>query len=135
MRPKPATRWVRSTARREKPKSPKPAYISAAGWRARKRARWRGSSVFSARPCRLARGPVSGSGSPAVPSQSSETRPSARIFLVRSEEHTSELQSLMRILYDVFCLKKNKYQINNTIYQREHNAHTHTHIIVHQRHL
>src|SRR3546814_9405956 len=26
---------------------------------------------------------------------------------VRSEEHTSELQSLMRIPYDVFCLKKN----------------------------
>src|SRR3546814_2991176 len=26
---------------------------------------------------------------------------------VRSEEHTSELQSLMRISYDVFCLKKN----------------------------
>src|SRR3546814_5974786 len=29
----------------------------------------------------------------------------------RSEEHTSELQSLMRISYDVFCLKK---QTNNT---------------------
>src|SRR3546814_10881093 len=29
----------------------------------------------------------------------------------RSEEHTSELQSLMRISYAVFCLKKNK---NNT---------------------
>src|SRR3546814_1620877 len=29
----------------------------------------------------------------------------------RSEEHTSELQSLMRISYAVFCLKKkNKYQ-------------------------
>src|SRR3546814_4550609 len=26
----------------------------------------------------------------------------------RSEEHTSELQSLMRISYDVFCLKKTK---------------------------
>src|SRR3546814_3330963 len=33
--------------------------------------------------------------------------------LVRSEEHTSELQSLMRISYAVFCLKKKK-QINNT---------------------
>src|SRR3546814_6352033 len=31
-----------------------------------------------------------------------------RSFLdVRSEEHTSELQSLMRISYAVFCLKKN----------------------------
>src|SRR3546814_9386346 len=39
----------------------------------------------------------------------------------RSEEHTSELQSLMRISYAVFCLKKktktsteNKQQTNNT---------------------
>src|SRR3546814_7457088 len=29
--------------------------------------------------------------------------------MVRSEEHTSELQSLMRISYAVFCLKKKKY--------------------------
>src|SRR3546814_2328055 len=29
-------------------------------------------------------------------------------LLVRSEEHTSELQSLMRISYAVFCLKTNK---------------------------
>src|SRR3546814_10494484 len=28
--------------------------------------------------------------------------------VIRSEEHTSELQSLMRISYAVFCLKKNK---------------------------
>src|SRR3546814_10350565 len=28
----------------------------------------------------------------------------------RSEEHTSELQSLMRISYAVFCLKKKKHQ-------------------------
>src|SRR3546814_1667551 len=34
----------------------------------------------------------------------------------RSEEHTSELQSLMRISYDVFCLKKKKpiYTVQNT---------------------
>src|SRR3546814_9970118 len=31
---------------------------------------------------------------------------------VRSEEHTSELQSLMRISYAVFCLKKKKKIIN-----------------------
>src|SRR3546814_3400549 len=30
----------------------------------------------------------------------------------RSEEHTSELQSLMRISYAVFCLKKKKKVIN-----------------------
>src|SRR3546814_1093074 len=31
----------------------------------------------------------------------------------RSEEHTSELQSLMRISYAVFCLKKKRHQIIN----------------------
>src|SRR3546814_5531190 len=31
----------------------------------------------------------------------------------RSEEHTSELQSLMRISYAVFCLKKKNQSINN----------------------
>src|SRR3546814_1593909 len=31
-----------------------------------------------------------------------------RILVHRSEEHTSELQSLMRISYAVFCLKKKK---------------------------
>src|SRR3546814_2700210 len=30
------------------------------------------------------------------------------VFALRSEEHTSELQSLMRISYAVFCLKKKK---------------------------
>src|SRR3546814_6761200 len=33
---------------------------------------------------------------------------------LRSEEHTSELQSLMRISYAVFCLKKKKKQNNYT---------------------
>src|SRR3546814_3316815 len=39
--------------------------------------------------------------------------------LQRSEEHTSELQSLMRISYAVFCLKKKKKQIlvTNTSHQ------------------
>src|SRR3546814_4580826 len=32
----------------------------------------------------------------------------------RSEEHTSELQSLMRISYAVFCLKKNTYHRQHT---------------------
>src|SRR3546814_5029051 len=30
----------------------------------------------------------------------------AGVYVLRSEEHTSELQSLMRISYAVFCLKK-----------------------------
>src|SRR3546814_1660467 len=39
----------------------------------------------------------------------------------RSEEHTSELQSLMRISYAVFCLKKKKQQNtnNNTNYNHK----------------
>src|SRR3546814_3115792 len=32
---------------------------------------------------------------------------------IRSEEHTYELQSLMRISYAVFCLKKKTYQEQN----------------------
>src|SRR3546814_10257003 len=35
-------------------------------------------------------------------------RPAFLVGLLRSEEHTSELQSLMRISYAVFCLKKKK---------------------------
>src|SRR3546814_7372681 len=39
--------------------------------------------------------------------------------LPRSEEHTSELQSLMRISYAVFCLKKkNEHITNRTINKR-----------------
>src|SRR3546814_1785732 len=38
--------------------------------------------------------------------------PQGRAGPRRSEEHTSELQSLMRISYAVFCLKKNKKQQN-----------------------
>src|SRR3546814_5227269 len=36
--------------------------------------------------------------------------PQRILSLTRSEEHTSELQSLMRISYAVFCLKKKKIQ-------------------------
>src|SRR3546814_5220544 len=37
----------------------------------------------------------------------------------RSEEHTSELQSLMRISYAVFCLKKKNTQPHNDIIRTE----------------
>src|SRR3546814_2399589 len=43
----------------------------------------------------------------------------------RSEEHTSELQSLMRISYAVFCLKKKKHKkrrINNEPYKHAANV-------------
>src|SRR3546814_1100521 len=38
------------------------------------------------------------------------------VAVPRSEEHTSELQSLMRISYAVFCLKKNKNNTTLTIH-------------------
>src|SRR3546814_1069309 len=38
------------------------------------------------------------------------SRPFAEINFIRSEEHTSELQSLMRISYAVFCLKKKQHK-------------------------
>src|SRR3546814_3083066 len=41
-----------------------------------------------------------------------------RTARARSEEHTSELQSLMRISYAVFCLKKKKQQ------QQKYDTHT-----------
>src|SRR3546814_3724506 len=40
---------------------------------------------------------------------------SAPVLNLRSEEHTSELQSLMRISYAVFCLKKKKRKRNELI--------------------
>src|SRR3546814_8915233 len=44
--------------------------------------------------------------------------------LPRSEEHTSELQSLMRISYAVFCLKKkNKINRSHEKQQHKHNQH------------
>src|SRR3546814_8928887 len=38
----------------------------------------------------------------------------------RSEEHTSELQSLMRISYAVFCLKKKNQTSNEMIREKKH---------------
>src|SRR3546814_1024897 len=48
--------------------------------------------------------------------------PRLAIRIFRSEEHTSELQSLMRNSYALFCLKKknNKYQTSN-----DHSGYTH----------
>src|SRR3546814_8498441 len=45
---------------------------------------------------------------------------------IRSEEHTSELQSLMRISYAVFCLKKKKEITNDLTIYIEQNEHEHT---------
>src|SRR3546814_6549944 len=45
-------------------------------------------------------------------------------FNCRSEEHTSELQSLMRISYAVFCLKKKKDTNKLSPIKALHNHHT-----------
>src|SRR3546814_6818544 len=42
---------------------------------------------------------------------------------MRSEEHTSELQSLMRISYAVFCLKKKKIYTTQKYNYLEHTQH------------
>src|SRR3546814_3599744 len=41
------------------------------------------------------------------------------LLLTRSEEHTSELQSLMRISYAVFCLKKKKIKNNSNTHKKD----------------
>src|SRR3546814_2408665 len=42
------------------------------------------------------------------------------LSLTRSEEHTSELQSLMRISYAVFCLKKKKQNTKEDLIQNKY---------------
>src|SRR3546814_10636869 len=55
---------------------------------------------------------------------------------VRSEEHTSELQSLMRISYAVFCLKKKKKIIQpQKSINTKHNTRTHKHNIISSQHI
>src|SRR3546814_2740626 len=50
--------------------------------------------------------------------------PSGGAHFYRSEEHTSELESLMRISYAVFCLKKKKdTEYNNNTYNNPHTQH------------
>src|SRR3546814_2643886 len=54
-----------------------------------------------------------------------DPRPCMRGDIRRSEEHTSELQSLMRISYAVFCLKKKKKTDNTQKKKVIANANTH----------
>src|SRR3546814_1622532 len=51
------------------------------------------------------------------------SRHMSRMELSRSEEHTSELQSLMRISYAVFCLKKKKNKKTQPQYKHDIKAH------------
>src|SRR3546814_5464507 len=60
-----------------------------------------------------------------------EVMSSSLVTVTRSEEHTSELQSLMRISYAVFCLKKKnmktgtKQKISNLMANRSYKSLTH----------
>src|SRR3546814_7031865 len=56
----------------------------------------------------LFRSPCFGRASPSWYAPYQASMSTQRICPARSEEHTSELQSLMRISYAVFCLKKKK---------------------------
>src|SRR3546814_1079685 len=51
----------------------------------------------------------------------------------RSEEHTSELQSLMRISYAVFCLKKKNYKQKERDETTAHKSHTYNQHIKHKQ--
>src|SRR3546814_2406749 len=75
----------------------------------RHRRRARGVAALGARavaqpaPCDAAAGHAGGQ-----PRRRLRRGPGAGLVRARSEEHTSELQSLMRISYAVFCLKKKR---------------------------
>src|SRR3546814_9951386 len=67
----------------------------------------------------MLRDPTNPSSILSVIKQARDNARTARTYLTRSDEHTSELQSLMRISYAVFCLKK---QINqNKIHKKYSN--------------
>src|SRR3546814_10327720 len=75
-------------------------------------------------------------GLPKMPFRAGETFPSRErrdLVLPRSEEHTSELQSLMRISYAVFCLKKKNVNQHITlalVTTTNHNTHPNTLYII-----
>src|SRR3546814_10253050 len=64
---------------------------------------------------------------------SSTTTSTCRRPRRRSEEHTSELQSLMRISYAVFCLKKKKNILTQNYIQTSHTQHNTTHTTTYTR--
>src|SRR3546814_4785741 len=72
---------------------------------------WATTSVFMPPP------------SPAARTSRSSPSSTGHVCVCRSEEHTSELQSLMRISYAVFCLKKkkkNRANIKHNIRKLQH---------------
>src|SRR3546814_6012917 len=74
---------------------------------------WVSATHHTPRSARTLRGSVH-SLSSLINASSSAGRSTISRTSWRSEEHTSELQSLMRISYAVFCLKKKKRHTNTT---------------------
>src|SRR3546814_6063739 len=60
--------------------------------------------------------PRSGDARGTIPARHRPRKQAPRARCLRSEEHTSELQSLMRISYAVFCLKKKKTKNTKNIH-------------------
>src|SRR3546814_6822022 len=66
---------------------------------------------------------VFGPATASIALRSSSVRSLSQPSFWRSEEHTSELQSLMRISYAVFCLKKKTIYANTSQRHIEHTNH------------
>src|SRR3546814_1905155 len=93
---------------------PQPADLRAVlrrNWAARVQRWFQVLHAASIRPFMKAPLPVAPS--PSSPAESILSFPRKMPPFRRSEEHTSELQSLMRISYAVFCLKNKKKEHNN----------------------
>src|SRR3546814_8646207 len=92
------------------------------------------TTLFRSTPPNAPRKASANKGSRAVPTASAMIAASAATTATtvrRSEEHTSELQSLMRISYAVFCLKKKKHRNQKaqrtceTTWRNRQNRHKH----------
>src|SRR3546814_1075897 len=84
------------------------------------------SASVSRRPCQVAGASTGASACASKPwrsvSRCPVRLPLSTVDTYRSEEHTSELQSLMRISYAVFCLKKKKQK--NSTHTNSYKKHT-----------
>src|SRR3546814_1403319 len=82
------------------------AHASILDWLRARHIRSASGSLHSR--CRPVRSCPAGTPSSPSPAETESSNTSCPTGCNRSEEHTSELQSLMRISYAVFCLKKKK---------------------------
>src|SRR3546814_5652780 len=96
-------------------------FYDARYWEPEKYQQWHDANWQQPRIGRVTVGEVEQTDGPAVDSRVPATAPDVDAAapeapeVPRSEEHTSELQSLMRISYAVFCLKQKRQQNNTNI--------------------